>query len=283
MLIRTTPYAAQQSDQALKTAIAFLQARQAGEISYGRNGRSAGCVITHPSFRQRWLKAKWWPAGELQRFLWDGELLSIGFEEIKKPRLFGYFDWEALGICYRAIMMSVAPPLVSKMPYPEREPVLEPQWWDQLKNAIAAIQAKQTDRIHITEEGMARRLSERFGLKLKLPFPLWQTAHGDCHWGNLTAPEFSLIDWETWGRAPYGFDVALLHVYSMAQPELVATLKGMFPSIMAPPEYDIVYLLAASEVMRVFDIHGHYPLVQADLRREVERVLAQRRFALFCE
>jgi len=276
-MARITPYIVEQTDRALETAIGFIQARRVGEIAYGRNGRSAGCVVTHFSFRERWLKVKWSPAGEVIPFLWDGDLLSIGLDGVSKPRIFGYFDWEAIGVHYRAIMMSVARGSISKQPYPESLPVLEPTWWDQLSNAIATIQAKQTDRIHVTDEGMERRLREHFGLKLRLPFPLRQTGHGDLHWANVTAPEFSIIDWATWGRAPYGFDVAHLHVVSATEPMLVAKLREVFSPVIARPEYDVAFLVAASEALR------HYPKLESDLRREVDRVLEERRFAGFCE
>jgi len=195
----------EQADLAIKTAIDFIQGQQVGDISYG--AKSGGCIVTHSRFRERWLKVKWVLAGERSRFLWDGELLSIGLEGVSKPRIFGHFDWDVIGICYRAIIMSVARGIISKPHHLEHTPALEPRWWEQLAEAIAKIQVKQTDRVYITEDRIAKQLSERFGRKLRLPFPSWQTAHGDLHWANLTAPEFSIIDWETWGRAPYGLDV----------------------------------------------------------------------------
>src|SRR6266699_1207337 len=110
-----------------------------------------------------------------------------------------------------SVMMSVAPRVISEEHHLDRTPVLEPRWWEQLVDAVVKIQTKQTDRVFLTEDRLAQRLNERFALKLKRPFPYWQTAHGDLRWANLTAPKFSIIDWETWGRAPYGFDVAYLH------------------------------------------------------------------------
>ena len=138
---RVTPYAIHQADRALETAIGFLHARQAGEISYGRRGRQGGCIITHPSFEERWLKVKWWVAGKIVRFIWDGELLSISFDDVSRPRIFGFFDWEAIGVYYRAIMMSVASGFLSKQRSLEQEVVVEPRWWDELKNAVETVQA----------------------------------------------------------------------------------------------------------------------------------------------
>ncbi len=282
-MTRTTPYIVKQTDRALETAITFIQARQASEISYGRNGRSAGCVVTHPTFQERWLKVKWWAAGEMIRLAWDGELLAIDLHGVSKPRIYGFFDWEAIGICYRATMMSVAPAFVSKSRLLDHAPVLESQWWKQLENAITTIQAKQTDRTYIEYGRFARILKERFGLKVKLPLTSWQTAHGDLHWANLTAPEFSILDWETWGGAPYGFDVAYLHVFSLTQPEILTKLKDVFPVVVAKPEYDIALLYIAAEVMGALNIEGRSEEHRIALKREAERVLAERRFAQFCE
>src|SRR5260370_10552787 len=271
----------EQTDRALETAIAFLQARQAGEVLYGRGGRSAGCVIKQPSLRERWLKVKWSAAGEMIPLLWDGELLAIGLEGVSKPRIFGFFDWEAIGIRYRATTMSVARGVISQRFYLHSTPPLAAGWWDQLVQALATIAAKQTDRIHVSEEGMERRLRNDLGLRLKGPFPAWQTAHADLNWANLTAPYLSILDWETWGRAPYGFDVALLHLFSIAQPDLLSKVKEVFSSVIARPEYDIAFLLIASDVLRKSDSHGNDTLIQKALGREVDRVLAEGRFADF--
>src|SRR5262249_50588006 len=157
-----TSHAVQQSDQALETAIAFIQARQASEVSYGRSGRSAGCIVTHPKFRERWLKVMWAPAGAMSRLMWDGEVLAIDLQGVSKPRIFGYFDWEAIGICYRAIMMSVARGVISDGPWLRSSPILESDWWDRLADAIAKIQAKRTDRIYVADDEIVLRLKERF-------------------------------------------------------------------------------------------------------------------------
>ena len=269
--------------QALDTAIAAIQARQAGDIRYGRRGGSAGCLVAHPGLGERWLKVSWAPASEINQFFWDGELLSAGIENIPRPQIFEHFDWETEGHCHRAILMSVAPGAISRQPYPEATPALEPAWWRELSNALASLQATQTDRIYVTEEDLANRLQERFGLRLKQHFTCWQTSHGDLQWANLTSPRLSILDWESWGRAPYGFDIARLHVFSVASPEIVAMLKKEFATVIAHPEYDIAFLFAASGPMQIFELFGGASAIQTDLRTEVEIVLDKRRFSPFCE
>ena len=38
----------------------------------------------------------------------------------------------------------------------------------------------------------------------------WTTTHSDLHWGNVTGPELCVLDWESWGRAPAGYDTSIL-------------------------------------------------------------------------
>lgn len=271
----------EQADQAIKTFLSFIQAQQASEISYG--AKSGGCIISHSSFRERWLKVKWVLAGERNPFLWDGELLSIGLEGVSKPRIFAHFDWDAIGICYRALVMGVTRGIISKAHHLDHVPALGAQWWEHLADAMAKVQGTQTDRVYIVEDRIAGQLSSRFGLKLRRPFPSWQTAHGDLHWANLSAPDFTIIDWETWGRAPYAFDIARLHSLAVKQADVVGRLKEVFSATMAKPEYDVTFLYAAAELMRSFDIRGRHEEIQGDLRQEVENVLNAGRYAAFCE
>jgi tetratricopeptide (TPR) repeat protein len=272
-----------ESERALKTAIAFLQVQQVGDSCYGRMGRSAGCVVAHPGFGERWLKVSWVPTREVDPFIWEGELLSNGFRDIGRPKIFEHFDWEERSKSYRAILMSVAGEAISKTAYLESPPALEPNWWKALSGTLAEVQSKPTDRICVPDGLLGHRLRERFGLRLRLPFPFWRTAHGDLHWKNLTAPEFSILDWETWGRAPYGYDIAYLHVFSIAQPEILERLKQEFAQLMARPEYDVAFLFAASGTMGMFERFGKYSVIQAHLRRDVQATLETRRFAHLCE
>jgi hypothetical protein len=58
------------------------------------------------------------------------------------------------------------------------------------------------------------------GVDLDIASVPWTTAHCDLHWGNLTAPTLTILDWETWGRAPAGYDAATLLCTSLGFPGL---------------------------------------------------------------
>jgi hypothetical protein len=150
---RVTPYAIHQTDRALEAAIAFLQARQpVGHFLW--SGPKNRRLCHHPYELQRALaQSQVVAAGEMIRLAWDGEVLLTGLDGVSRPRIFGFFDWEAIGVYYRAIMMSVASGFLSKQRSLEQEVVLEPRWWDELKNAVETVQPKQTDRIFIRRGG----------------------------------------------------------------------------------------------------------------------------------
>lgn len=57
-----------------------------------------------------------------------------------------------------------------------------------------------------------------FGLRLDLSSITWTAAHCDLHWGNVTAPTLTILDWETWGKAPARYDAATLVCTSLLQP-----------------------------------------------------------------
>jgi hypothetical protein len=60
----------------------------------------------------------------------------------------------------------------------------------------------------------------------------WSTAHGDLHWANLCGPTLHIFDWEGWGLAPTGYDLAMLHSYSLQVPALAAHIRTEFAHVL---------------------------------------------------
>lgn len=76
------------------------------------------------------------------------------------------------------------------------------------------------------------------------------TWHGDLHWANLTGAPLTVMDWERWGSVPVGFDLGLLHAYSLRVPEVAACIRAKFADILATPTGRIGELAALCETLQ---------------------------------
>ncbi|MFD6183763.1 hypothetical protein [Streptomyces goshikiensis] len=79
-----------------------------------------------------------------------------------------------------------------------------------------------TDREAVREEYLRRVIPEFTGHQVD--DVTWTTAHGDLHYGNVTRGPH-ILDWEGWGRVPYGYDAATLYVYALLTPETAARVR----------------------------------------------------------
>jgi hypothetical protein len=108
-----------------------------------------------------------------------------------------------------------------------------------------------------------------FGLEVDVALAPWTTAHCDLHWGNLTAPHLVILDWETWGKAPAGYDAATLICATLSHPELALRLRATLADFLDTPTGHIAVLAAATRFLRF-----------ADGGELTELALPVRRFAL---
>ncbi|RYJ29422.1 hypothetical protein CU044_1891 [Streptomyces sp. L-9-10] len=84
------------------------------------------------------------------------------------------------------------------------------------------------------------------------------TGHGDLHWGNLTAAPLCLLDWERWGRVPFGYDAGLLHANSLLVPDVAARIRKEFAPVLDTPAGRIGELAALAEMLQAV-ARGWYP------------------------
>ncbi|MBW5480804.1 hypothetical protein GPJ59_02545 [Streptomyces bambusae] len=85
----------------------------------------------------------------------------------------------------------------------------------------------------------------------------WTTGNGDLHWGNLTAEPLVILDWEGWGLVPTGFDVGLLHAYSLRTPATAARIRNTFSHILDAPDGRTGELIALAQLLQVAARGGH--------------------------
>jgi hypothetical protein len=77
------------------------------------------------------------------------------------------------------------------------------------------------------------------------------TAQADLHWGNLTAPECYLLDWQDRGAAPRGYDAAVLWGFSLLVPTMADRVQREFQTDLETRSGKLAQLLFSSNVIRV--------------------------------
>lgn len=101
----------------------------------------------------------------------------------------------------------------------DADPGLPDAWWTDLAASLSALAGYRTERVGMRQDHLTRRIGQVFGDRdLDTTINEWSSAHADLHWGNVTAPEFALLDWEDWGAGPRGLDAATLWGHSLRVP-----------------------------------------------------------------
>ncbi|GAA0452328.1 hypothetical protein [Streptomyces olivaceiscleroticus] len=98
----------------------------------------------------------------------------------------------------------------------------------------------------------------------------WPTAHGDCHFANLTTMTPVLLDFEGFGLAPAGYDPALLYAYSLHAPQTAARIREEFPSLDTPAGHTALLVVAADLLQSAS--RGDHPELVEPLRALVAAV-----------
>ncbi|MEU9456744.1 hypothetical protein [Streptomyces sp. NPDC048277] len=137
----------------------------------------------------------------------------------RRPALLGVHDAFDDGTAYQAeLSVRVDEPVLSGDPALQHGLRLPDSWWNDLAGTLAKVTAVDKDCVAVRQQYMEWAIPEFVGI----PAPVvshWTAAHADVRWANLTDP-LRLLDWEAWGRAPEGFDAAMLYAYSLHQPDM---------------------------------------------------------------
>jgi hypothetical protein len=159
---------------------------------------------------------------------WNGVECAEVLDGVSKPAWLQGVAWidRAEGLAWRADETGlVADPPIKPGGILTATPELSATWWETFNTSLDALAEQATSRW--ATPGMRPLTQERVTDTIHQVFPdidtaidEWTTAHGDLAWANLTAPNCVILDWEDWGRAPRGYDAAVLWSESFAIPEL---------------------------------------------------------------
>src|SRR5690606_29083409 len=121
-----------------------------------------------------------------------------------------------------------------------------------------------------TAASIAHRSHVLFGRRVDATRVEWCTSHGDLHWANLFAPDFALVDWEGWGVAPAGSDIAGLYLHSLLVPDVADTIVARFPEVFVSASGRVGLLLHAARML-ARAMAGEYPELIDPIHEAVRR------------
>nr|WNW40606.1 hypothetical protein RKE32_25410 [Streptomyces sp. Li-HN-5-13] len=190
---------------------------------------------------------------------------------IPRPRLHGIHDWTDGEHGYQADLLDhITDPIVSSRPDLPTNPRLSDSWWDNLRRAVEDLAAADGVRTTVRDAWIERAFPQFLGIPA--PTTIHRvTGHGDLHWANLAGPTLTIIDWERWGRVPFGFDAGLLHANSLLVPDTAARVRYEFRDTLDTPAGRIGELSALAEMLQAV-ARGWYPELGGPLAKRAQEL-----------
>ena len=183
--------------------------------------------------------------------------------------------WSSPSAQWRADLMFFAPsPGCSSTPNATREIPVSDEWLLELKASLERLWVQPTDRVACRQELISRRIVERFGPGISSKVSDWGTVHADLHWGNLTAPELYIFDWEGWGKGPNGLDEATLFCFSLECPGLSQKIAATFEPVLKSPDGKISQLFMIAELLRMSELYNDHPNLVKPLSNLAKELLS---------
>ena len=219
--------------------------------TYGTQGATVG----YPTTCGTWLRLAWRAPHEVHADSWTGVELASTIIGVAKPALFRSYRWidETRNVVWRADEAELVTALaIHPSGVLDVDPELTETWWDGLASSLASLAAVDTIRITMGQAHLTRRIDQVFGdRRIDTTITEWATAHGDLHFGNLTAPDCILLDWQDWGRGPRGLDVATLWGHSLLVPVVAERIQTRFSTDLRSRTGRLAQLLFCANVIRL--------------------------------
>ncbi len=205
---------------------------------------------------------------------WTGNIDARAISGVPKPQLLTELDWSEGDCRLRAELMTLAPsPVIANDMVLRGTPDLAPIWWADLRRAVDTLAAHPTERVCVAGSRLRLRLLAAFGVEIEPAELEWTCAHGDLHWGNLTAPHLCLLDWEAWGMAPAGYDPAVLYCAGILRPDVINDVRATFADLLDSPSGRVAQLAAILKLLCLVE-DGEHLDIAAPLHRHTRTLIA---------
>lgn len=217
-----------------------------------------------------WLRIVSAEASKAGGRLWEGTATADTRvpRSVPRPRLRGLLDWTVPHVAYRAELTEYVsiPPVTSGTPVLKQDITLPDSWWSELKSALETLTTVPTDRESVRQNWVDRNFRRFLGIA---PVRIHETTtgHADLHWANLTGAPLVLLDWENWGRLPVGYDLGLLHAYSLTAPATAARIRREFGHVLDTEAGRTGELIALGQLLQACSRGVHPTLAPLIARR----------------
>lgn len=254
-------------------AAAAADATPVGDPVFGWSDRSMSSQV-RTAVGDRWLRTvveqQAWAGGDF----WTGNEAANVIARVAKPSVIGHWEWRDGPWVVRAELMTLVHGTpCSDTPELHRPIELTASWWGELRASLRAVAEVPTQRTHLRQDDVSRRLAVFFGDRPgEVKVSRWTAAHTDLHWANLLAPQCVLVDWEGWGLAPIGYDAACLYVHSLLQPDIADRVHTELGEQLDTRDGLISQLYATTRLLLRVE-QGDYPGMVIPLHRSAEQVI----------
>ncbi|MYY86645.1 MULTISPECIES: hypothetical protein [unclassified Streptomyces] len=213
---------------------------------------------------------------------WNGTECAARLEGIAQPTWRGCVVWRGADepVMWRADETELLPSAPIGNAILSEDPKLPDSWWQAFNASLDALAAQHTGRVAtpdtvtitqalVTEAVRGLSPADDFDTIVEH----WVPAHADLNWANMTAPTFSLFDWEDWGNAPLGLDSASLWGSSLAVPALADRVRHERRHDFESRDGKLMTLFACSKILGP-DAHPQDPRLEPACRM-AEQVIAE--------
>jgi hypothetical protein len=246
------------------------------DTHYSKRNGTAG----FPTSDGTWVRLSWRRPDRFSTHAWTGIEATSAIVGVPRPEWCAAASWSDTEreVVWRADEMTrAADPALSTVADVAADPELPQQWWSSLRAALAALAAHPTDRVCMGQQHLSKRIAEVYGDEVDTTVTQWCTAHGDLGWANLCGPTLTLLDWESWGTGPLGWDAACLWAASLHIPALAERVLAEFDDVLDTRDGQLSRLLLCANTARTYKrTEQKAPLTDA-MAESAEALLAQLR------
>lgn len=237
----------------LDKAAAHFGLSVTGEPVFGWALRSLSTTAWTADKGLRWLRVcseRTTDVADMREF-WTGNVDANTITDVMKPRVLDWTEWTDDLRSVRAEVMTHMTGLpVSNTDALRVRLDLPTSWFAELRGSLDTLRTVPTERFR-DRPNHESRIGRVFGDDVAEAFPVraWETVHGDLHWNNVLTPDFSLLDWEFWGRGPVGTDPATLYVFTLLVPDVARQVWDTFADVLDSYDGHVALLGAASRIL----------------------------------